>query len=614
MALTPITERGILKQISETYGARVEASTRDRALRITSDYETCVDILRLIIQTLGSIKSYEVDFPVESRPNLQSSSPHMNKYETFIREIMQSTNIIIKAVTPLGRKVRKGQSKALSRLMIYYLGPDDEDMEDARRLISQILRTDKPKNRAVVVGRAIREKRDLLVPIDVGSGLSLTDRSQQWSRWCSRSMRGIDPKSKQQGAVSHPNTIENPLDQQEIVRALNRFFALTAKEYETVQKTESHWVNSVIYWDSAMLGQVVFPTPNSKAETASLKPGNRNPGLQPRLDSIYREFVTLVPGLVGSLESIGMEDPVTKTLNEESLLIRLFPSSKNALPATLLEAVPDLEIRISCDEETKTTSIRDVRLVFKKELDLLLPQNTLDLRFVRQRCVYARSGSGLDPSIKRFIQDSNLDIWGLIRLKTPTDLTLCIPPHALGPVGEGLTTAGFENHDIQYTFASLEHKNEIGIPFKQPDSWADLTYTTIEAGKIGGRRDELCLRQARRPKRASQTDNDDGHDGEQGVKFVDVDDEQYSASLLRKANALIKRLESPPDQGGGRIEDGVEREARESIDEGKKEKMKKREEAAGTVEALTRSLIGVDKAGSRRDVARRVASKIVRRV
>ena len=511
--LIHVVERGILKQLSETYGSKVEASTIDRALRITSDYETCVDILRLIIQTISNINSQEVDFPIEHQPKARSMKarsmgPQAETYGTFVREVMQSTNTIIEPVTSQVIMPRKGQSKEFSRMIIHSLGPDDEeDVAEARRLISQVLRKIEPKDRTVVAGQALRERRDLLVPIDVGSGLSLTDRSRQWCRWSSRSMRGIDRRAETDANSSRLDTVQNPLDQQQVHNALNRFLVIKDKKRRTSENTRRYWIEDVIYQDSAILGHVVFPTPKNEADRTSASPTSHLSGLQPRLTKIHTDFVTQVPGLVSLVDDIGLENPHTKTRDEELLVIRLFPSSKNILLPQIIKAMPDLEIRIICDDKTKTTQIQKVSLVRREELGLLLPQNTVDLHFTHERCIHARSGS-IDPSIELFIQNSNLDIWGPGRLKTPTDLTLSIPPHALGNVNDPSFTAKLKKNELQYTFASLEHRSEMEIPFSQPKSHAELTYTTIEAGKIGGRRNELSLRQSRLASKRVESDVD----------------------------------------------------------------------------------------------------------
>ena len=395
------------------------------------------------------------------------------------------------------------------------------------------------KRRMLVVGRRNSKSNTLFVPVEVGNGLSLADRPQQWSRWCSQSIRAIDPNDKCKEVPSRLNTFENPLDEEKIARELNNFFAIPDDQSEIAEiaeKTRPHWMSNISYLDSAILGQVLFPTPISNTEKTSPK--------QPK-DKGPRELITLVPGLVNSLENLGLDNLITKTWSEESLLIRLTPSPEKILSVPL-EGIPDLEIRIFLDSTNQTTSIHEVRLVREKELDLLLPQNTTDLRFVRRSCVHSRKG-GLDPSIEQFIQNSKLDIWGTGRLKTPCDLTLSIPPHALGPSHDSLTFRGFENENVRYTFASLEHRSKIGVPFHQPGSWADLTYTSIEAGKIGGRRDELVVTQQRRPKElVRETEDESENSDHQAPVQETVTDAEHVASLLSKANALIQRIENPP--------------------------------------------------------------------
>ena len=87
----------------------------------------------------------------------------------------------------------------------------------------------------------------------------------------------------------------------------------------------------------------------------------------------------------------------------------------------------------------------------------------------------------------------------------------------------------------------------MGIPFHQPGSWAELTYTTIEAGKIGGRRDELVLTQRRQVNKILPRDEDESAElDHEATEEEIITDAAYVASLLSKANALIQRIENPP--------------------------------------------------------------------
>ncbi|KAL6713273.1 hypothetical protein ACLMJK_008738 [Lecanora helva] len=544
-------ERRILKQISQTYGAKVEASPQDQTIRVTSDCETSLDILKLIEQTLESIKRAFIQLSPESVSNLKFPSLATDSAKAMMNHIMQSTNTVIRF---------KAWPQSDRGIVVYYLGPSDSDLEDVRRFISQSSRQASAKDTSLLVGRFARRTKVQFVPIDVGNGLSLMDRSQGWTRWCSRSIRAVDPSNKPEGISSQVNTTEKPLRDTRIHRALSQFFAIPQHEYEAAKKTKSNWVSKISYWDSALLGQVIFPSyskPNLKLSTR----------LRPQFD-INKSFTTQVPGLLTSLENLGLENLDTRTYSNDFILIRLTPSpstTNSSFPTALATLLPDLEIRIFFDHVTHTSSIRDVRLVRRKELDLLLPSNTMDLRFIRRSCVYSRK-RGLDPAIASFIESSNLDIWGTGRLKTPNSLLISIPPHSLGPLPAGVSADGVENEPVEYTFASLEHNSELGVPFRQPGSWADLTYTCIEGGRIGGRRDELGMKQPREPSKAIHTASGENavatdineKDEEENLEDLsgervegqaaehegkEVDDESHSTSLLKKAGALIYAIE-----------------------------------------------------------------------
>ena len=359
-------------------------------------------------------------------------------------------------------------------------------------------------------------------------------------------MRRIDRQSEEEDSVVRLTTLENPLEHTEIAHSISQFFAISQRERSGTARAEPCWNSNVMYLDAALMGQVLIPTP---------RPGSAKKisSFRPRWGDRRRQFLTMVPGLMHSLEDLGMENLDINAQSAEFLLIRLTPSFQSSPPVPL-DDLPDLEISIFCDGNDRTTSIRDVRLVSKTELDVLLPQNTMDLRFVRQTCVYSKEGS-LDTEIERFVHVSNLDIWGQDRLKTPTELNISIPPHALRETLEERPTKDLKKETVKYTFSGLEHRCKIEVPYHQPGSWANLTYTSIEAGKFGGRRDELALTQSRLPKDAPASAVLQQQQTNAGTATIptDVDDEKYSASILCKANALIQMLETPPDSSGDNL-------------------------------------------------------------
>jgi len=375
-------------------------------------------------------------------------------------------------------------------------------------------------------------------------------------------MRQIDLEGQKDSGGEPLNTVASSLNyQKEASKAVTRFFAAPSDNTELSKEASPHWMPERTYWDSATLGQVVFPAKAANEKYIRIKgktEGDRDESLRNRLGEWRREFVTLVPGIVRSLEHLGLESLALGMQSEEFLLIRLTPSFRNTSLSVAFDALPDLEIQIAFDNDSQTTSIKDVRTIYRKEFDFLLPQKTMDLRFVRRTCVYSNPTS-LDPGISQFIQNSNLNIWGTERLQTPTELALEIPPFALRP-HSSVSSKILKQGLVDYTFTSLEHRSSLNIPFRQAGSWSDLTYTSTEAGKIGGRRSSLTLSPPRSDPENRITSEDATIDNIFNPTHNLIDssissDEFHSSSLLRKANALINMIENRPDTGDDGISD-----------------------------------------------------------
>ena len=86
-------ERGILKQMSETYGAKIQASRHDRVMRVTSDHDNCLDVLKVIIFILESIRTSEIE-PKLLNTNLKSAL-HFEPDTTMLKQVEQLTNTVI---------------------------------------------------------------------------------------------------------------------------------------------------------------------------------------------------------------------------------------------------------------------------------------------------------------------------------------------------------------------------------------------------------------------------------------------------------------------------------------------------------------------------------------
>ena len=329
--------------------------------------------------------------------------------------------------------------------------------------------------------------------------------------------------------------------------------------YRTCSTNTPYWMQEIEYHDSVTFGQVVFP-PTLETNINKFYDGFRSKIHIREMASYplkkwlseHREFVPLVPGLLQTLESIR---PLKKS--QEYLQVRLFPSSKNTSLPVPIKALPDLEIKIVFNATKKTVSIKDVRLVTRIEKDYLQPQSVVDLRFIRKQCVYANAK--VDPCIATFVRNSNLKIWGTERLSSPLGLSLSIPALAVQS-HRGFDPKAHESLLVDYASLGLEHRSSLTFLYQDIDSWPTLSYTNVEAGRIGGRRDELSLHshrfvseQQQQQQRPSTTSTDPDRPSS-SAPAVDTETEtlsedDHAAIFFHKTAALVKSIEQSGRDG-----------------------------------------------------------------
>ncbi len=80
--------------MSETYGAKIQASRHDRVMRVTSDHDTCLDVLKVIIFILENIRTSEIE-PMLLNTNLKTALYF--EHDTMLKHVEQLTNTVIRA-------------------------------------------------------------------------------------------------------------------------------------------------------------------------------------------------------------------------------------------------------------------------------------------------------------------------------------------------------------------------------------------------------------------------------------------------------------------------------------------------------------------------------------
>lgn len=555
-----------MKLISRSYDSKVEAWPQHHIIRITSDYDNCVDIFKLLVHTLENIRhsTINVAADIDSTSNQDSKLSPKKLSNVMLRQIEEYTNTLVRPHGLSGFSLNKVSSALVSwssmltcrQYRVSFIGPEDADLLETQRLIHQILRPAPAENLALAWSKGDKPSNPSPVPIAVDRRLSLLDRSQQWSRWRSPQIDIPTWRENKKDESPASNSSLGPTVQaihgKAAVDTVKAFFdAPDDISYELHSRYSPHWIPEIEYHDSVTLGQVLFPTKMTRliADALGRMPKTKHKlkidtnfvGL--RSSKLPREFVPLVPGILRSLESLG---PLEKS--EDLLHIRLSPSSKNASLPVPVKTLPDLEIRILLDHEKKMNSIKDVRLVNRKNKDFLQPRNVVDLRFVREQCVHANNDS-IDPRIASFVQDSNFDIWGTGRLKTPLGLSLSIPALAV-QAHNGFDPKEYATVPVDYTSLGLEHRSLLTMCYQESNSWPTLTYTNVEAGHIGGRRDELSLHNFRFA--SKQLAPAKPYSSAVSVDEEVVASDDHACILLHKTASLIKTIEEAGNGGTDR--------------------------------------------------------------
>lgn len=139
----------------------------------------------------------------------------------------------------------------------------------------------------------------------------------------------------------------------------------------------------------------------------------------------------------------------------------------------------------------------------------MLPYNNIDVRF-QQRTTSRLDQNSIEP-VRDYIQQSDLKMSGSKLLQTPPSIRIPIDSHLcrgpgpslLGEVdSKGDKIPKSNVREVEYLFAGLEIRSTLSFEYR---SWL-LRYTSIEAGKAGGRRSELALRPSRDRKPAVEKD------------------------------------------------------------------------------------------------------------
>ena len=329
-------------------------------------------------------------------------------------------------------------------------------------------------------------------PIEGGEVLPLLARGIQWSRWASPIQR-----SSQASEMNQAPDLSNDWLQSVSTSTFNMLFN-HANPYP-LNHLERY---TGLFWDKtpkretfANFGQVLYPS-NKLHELHRALDAKRitvqNKSFRTCLAS-QRQLICGFPGLRGLLQDVQSDMQAG-----EDLRIRLKPSPETVMKEEDGRIFPELELWINCNPTAQTCHLSDARLIVdRREVDLLLPTETVDIRFCSE--THIPSGAQIDPQILAFINSSNVDIFASDPLKTPSTLSLSIPARSVrksppqGAVRARSAKKSAKSEDpwledgpdvaVNYVLSSVEHWSHMS----GKTQGLDVDYSVVDGGKWGRR-------------------------------------------------------------------------------------------------------------------------------
>lgn len=375
------------------------------------------------------------------------------------------------------------------------MGPGNTDFEDVRRLVLQVVKPNTFKETQVLC--ALQKQLPIQVPIPAGLTLPWGERATSWMRWRNGVIwktPSIDPRiseSKKQATLSCADRETKMME-----RTAEFFFGSKQQEVANspMQMPKSHWCPRKVTTVTANIGLLVYPEIKKDVhvagENARHVPRTKKDALarSSLKESIQKRRVIVpspeMPSVLQRLASPHFDI-------EYEMYVRLSPVANDGESSAVL--FPEIDMRITIDSTAKQTYLREVRLITQERVsDILLPEHAVDVQF--DACSYiVASPEDIDPRIVQFVNESNFNVWGADRLKTPSRLRLSIPKLALRQPDDA-TKAAFQEEvsataEAEYAFASMDHRSHMTLKYQG----FPVIFTTIEAGQSGGRRDELRL-------------------------------------------------------------------------------------------------------------------------
>jgi hypothetical protein len=220
----------------------------------------------------------------------------------------------------------------------------------------------------------------------------------------------------------------------------------------------------------------------------------------PKLQPDNSLFLKRVPNLSRVIPHLGLSQ---STEGQEIVSFKLLPSlAKIEMSGSIkvfnrVELFPEIYVEFVVKNEPDSSRSAQLHQVYakvqEKLLDAMLPTCATDIRFRRSVVAQADVQSiVLNQTMKEFLQQAQSHCMGYGNLQNPSPVKITVPKRMLqqktgNKSGEGVPHS--DHKDVYYIFASVEKRHAIPFVFAKHD----VSYTGVDAGKIGGSWQELSI-------------------------------------------------------------------------------------------------------------------------
>ncbi|KAI1501671.1 mitochondrial inner-membrane-bound regulator-domain-containing protein [Biscogniauxia marginata] len=506
-----------LSQVWLDPGEKIEAFRNQRALRLVTTKTKAEVVLKKLHQTLKLIN--EKTFPLVLT-GLDSID------EAVLEEVGRITNTHVR-LSPSNRRVYVTWIEIKSRA-----GKGFNELEDLRHVVFRLLLT-AFRNRSVTstlyaADPGIQSQGRLITDATSQEKLSWGEKMSKWARYVlpvthKNDVPMLDAPLKKLELPFEPESTFTPEDAF-VLDDIKEFYPDSAAPFHPVK-----WSSGLRTSTAARFGYLLHPH-----EVSGPAP---NPGLSHLLASNGRHVfapITPHPHHFSRIEKKNTESIKSETPAKTTIIFRFWPS-----PATVpankppkmnskdkkrlstetrrqlkkqekeIEAEPDevfeeppapvLELRLSATD-TEILGVESLRAIKRAHnSDVLLPSSPVDLRFTQMEyaTLLAKDAATLAAwqPIQDYVNAARLDLVAGKLEARPTQ-RFHVPRRLYSNWLDGDIRPYLQSEldpdeliSAQYTFVGLEVHRSISLPY----DGHRLTYTSIEAGRGGGRRAEVIL-------------------------------------------------------------------------------------------------------------------------